>query len=339
MAKKQPPPIMLGQKSILIILIVLALVLAYLLVKPFIIVLLTAGILAYIFYPAHKWLKQKLKSNQASAWILTILITIIIVIPTGFLFYQVAKEASVGYLKMEQHVNSDFESCEYGKFCNFLKNPQVKYQIQSSFEKITNYISEGANNFIFSIPKRFIELLILFFSVFFFLKDGPALFKGARDVLPIPDSHERKIVSQLSEVTRSVIYGIFVVAIIEGIVAGLAFWLAGLTSPILWAIVVTILAFIPLIGPTIIWVPAAIYALFMHEPWSALIIIIGGVVISLIDFYVKPKTIGKRAKIHPIIIFIGLLGGIALFGVVGIIVGPLILALLITFLKMYKEEK
>lgn len=337
MAKKESK--IKGQKYIIITLIILAIILAFLIVKPFIIVLLTSAVLAYIFYPGYKWMHKKLKSKNAAAWIMTIIIMLIIIIPTGFLFYQVTKEASIGYVQFQHYVSSGFETCEQGKICDFLKNPQVTYQIESSIEKVTTYISENANTIIFSIPKRLLELLIMLFSIFFFLRDGPEMLAGIRKHTPLKTVHEEKILSQLKEVTRSVIYGVFVIAIIEGVIAALTFWFAGLSSPILWAFIVAILAFIPFIGPTIVWVPAAIIQLFFSEPWAAFIIVIGGAVISSIDFFIKPRTIGKRAKVHPIVIFIGLLGGLAFFGLVGIILGPLILALLISFLKMYKEEK
>jgi predicted PurR-regulated permease PerM len=260
-------------------------------------------------------------------------------VPSGFLFYQIGKEASIGYIRVQQHVSTGFESCAGNKVCDFLRSPQVKYQIQANTEKVTKYIEEGAKDFIFSIPKRIIELLIMLLSIFFFLRDGPEILSGLRNIAPLKDHHEEKIASQLKEVTRAIVYGIFVVAVFEAIIAALVFWLAGISSPILWAVVIAILAFIPLIGPAVIWVPAAAISLISHHPASAIILIIGGLVISSIDFFVKPRVIGKRAKVHSLIIFVGLLGGIAFFGISGIVLGPLILALLITFLKIYKEER
>jgi predicted PurR-regulated permease PerM len=310
-----------------------------LIIRPFIIVLISAAVLAYIFYPVYKWFVKKIKSKNSSALIVSVVILLIIIIPASFLFYEVTKEAGVGYVKLQQYANSGFASCETGKICDFIKQPQVKIQIQNTIEKLTNYVSESANEFIFTIPRRLLDLLILFFSVFFFLRDGPEMLHGIRKLSVIDVKHENKIINQLKEVTRSVIYGVFVIAIIEGVIAAVTFYFAGLSSPILWGFVVAILAFIPFIGPTIVWVPAVIIQLLFQEPYSALIIVIGGIVLSGLDFFVKPRTIGKRANVHPIVIFIGLLGGIAFFGIIGIILGPLILALLISFLKMYKEEK
>ena len=327
-----------GSRYILIVLLIIAFVLAFLIVKPFIVVILTSAILAYIFYPVHLWFKKKIKNNSISAWAISFLIILLIIIPTVFLFYQVTREAGIGYVRFQQYANSGFASCETGKICDILKSPHVQYQIKDSIEKITTYISDSAYDFIFSLPKHILNLLIIFFSMFFFLKDGPQMFKGMRKLSMLKTVYEDKIILQLKEVTRSVIYGFFVIAIIEAVIAGFAFWLAGLSSPILWASLVGILAFIPLIGPTIIWIPAVIIQIIFHEPLSALIIIVVGLIISAIDFFIKPRIIGKRAKVHPVVIFIGLLGGIAFFGLVGIILGPLILALLITFLRMYKEE-
>jgi len=328
-----------GLRAHLAFLLIAAIVIALFIIWPFLIPILTAAVLAYLFYPVYKAINRKTKKKNLSAFVVTIIIIAVIVIPTGIILYKVGREASTSYLRMKQIVYTGFEECKTGAICSFLKRPQTRYYFEQGLSKITDYLTESAYNFILSIPRRLLDVLIIFFTAFFLLRDGAYLVEKLRRYTPLRKKQEEHIFRQLKEVTRSVIYGFFLMAIIEGVLAAVAFWIAGMTSPVLWAGVVAILAFIPFIGATAVWVPAAVISLLFGETSAFAIIVVGGIIISSIDTFVKPRVVGKKAKVHPILIFIGLLGGLKLFGVVGIIFGPLILALVFTFIEMYRKEK
>jgi predicted PurR-regulated permease PerM len=321
------------------ILLVIAVVIALFIVWSFLIPILTAAILAYLFYPFYRIVNKTTRMKNLSAAVVTIIIILLIVIPAGFLLYEVGRETSAGYVRAKQIIYGGFEECEAGAVCDFLRRPQTRYYIEQGLTKITTYLTEGAYNFILSLPRRLLDLLLMVFTIFFLLRDGEHLVEKAREYNPLRRKHEEHIFRQLKEVTRSIIYGFFLMAIIEGIIAVITFRIAGITAPILWAIVIAILAFIPFIGSTVIWVPAAIILFLLGDTRAMAIIIIGGIIISSIDTFIKPRVVGKRAKVHPILIFIGLLGGLQIFGLVGIILGPLMLALVFTFIDMYRKER
>ena len=146
---------------------------------------------------------------------------------------------------------------------------------------------------------------------------------------------------------HAIVYGSIVVALIQGTLGGIGFWIVGIPSPILWGILMSLFALIPMVGTGIIWVPASLgmaaYGYLSGDTvmvWKAIGLFIYGVfVIAGIDNVLKPKIIGERAHVHPVIILLGVLGGLKFFGIVGFAVGPLILAIFITFLEIYEYEK
>ena len=147
--------------------------------------------------------------------------------------------------------------------------------------------------------------------------------------------------------TSAVIYGSLIIAIIQGMLGGIGFWVVGLPSPLIWAIVMIFAALIPYIGSSIIWFPAALILIFSGYVDSEPILIIKGAglilygtfIIGLIDNILKPKIIGDKGGLHPVLVLLGVIGGLNLLGFIGIIIGPIILAMLVTFIKIYEEEK
>lgn len=328
------------RKYFLAALVVVAIIVAFLLIRPFLISLITSMVLAYLFYPIYSKIHKKTNRKNFSAVIVTIIIILIIVIPATLLLFEVSKEVSVGYLRIRQTISGGFEECKSGFICDFLKKPGTMFYIQDGLQKITDLLTKNIYNFVFSAPRFLLNLLIIFFTAFFLLRDGKEFIEKLRTLIPFEKHHEERIFTHLKDVTRSIIYGLFLIAVIEGIMGAMLFMITDVSAPILWGTVIALLTFIPFIGASVIWVPAAIIKLISGgNHWSFIGIVIGGLIISYIDTFIKPKAIGKRAKVHPLLILLGLMGGISLFGLIGIIVGPLVLALLITFIKMYKEEK
>lgn len=333
----------------MIILVLATIVLALLLVWPYITAVLTSIILAYIFYPVYHWLNKKIKRENVSSFIVAILIILLISLPLGFILFEVAKEANVNYVILKQEIMSgtllNFP-CEKGIICagvNKLKEItsqlDVRYYLENSLKKATTYIAEGAFNFIFSIPKRLIDIFLTLFILFFLFRDGETILKSIEKATPLKKTQKDKIFKKMHEVTKGIVYGFFVIAIIESIIGAITFKLFGVTSPIMWGIVMGILALAPGIGPTLVWVPAVIIKFLDGSSGAAIGIIIGGIIISVIDTFLKPKVIGDRSNIHPIIMILGMLGGISLLGFIGVIVGPLILSLLVVFITMYKKTE
>ncbi|MBW2982515.1 AI-2E family transporter [Candidatus Woesearchaeota archaeon] len=331
-------------------LLVVLLALAFLIIRPYLIPVLTSAVLAYIFYPLYDLLNKKIKRPNLSATLISILIILLVLMPISLVLFQISKEANVSYILIKNKFMTgeifEVDCNDEGFYCmtmndlrNFMKRPTTRYYLEDGLKKVTVYVAEGAFNFIVSLPKRLLEVFITFFIIFFLLRDGKKFVAAIERAAPLKKNFRAGIFEQLHELTRAIIYGIFVIAVVEGVIAAITFKLFKVASPILWGLVVFILALLPAIGGALIWVPAMIMKYYAGHPWLALGILVGGVIISSIDTFLKPKIIGDRAKVHPTIILLGVLGGLSLFSLIGVIIGPLILVLLITVVKMSRGMK
>lgn len=323
---------------------------AFLILRSYLIPILTSVVLAYIFYPLYEWLNKNLKRPNLSAAVISILILLLVLAPVGIVLIQLSKEANVSYILIKNSITTGniFEvDCDIDSFyCNtmnelnnFIKRPTTRYYLEDGLKKITIYVAESAFNFVVSLPKRLLDIFITFFMIFFLLRDGKSFVKALEMATPLKKDFRKKIFDQLHELTRAIIYGIFVIAVVEGVLAGITFKLFKVSSPILWGLVVFILALLPVVGGSIVWVPAMLLKFYADKPLLGIGILVGGAVISYIDVFLKPKIIGDRAKVHPILILLGVLGGLSLFSLIGVIIGPLILVLLITVIKMSRGIK
>ena len=324
-------------------------VLAIAVVYPFITPILSSVILAYIFYPVYKWFVKKTKKKNASAMIVSVLIVLLFIIPMGFMLSQLGREANVGYVLVKQKLASSgiYENkCEEGAFCgvlNYVKKytsqQEIKIYIEDSLRKVSEWIADTTFSLVFKIPTLVLNVLLTFFFTFFLLRDGDKVVDVAEKALPWERKFKGVIVKQIREVVHSVIYGFFILALIEGILAGLTFYFFGVNSPIIWGLVVAFLTFVPFVGAAVVWVPAMVLKLVNGSVGAAFGILVGGLVIAYIDTFVKPRVIGGKAKVHPAVILLGLLGGLKLMGLAGIILGPIILSLFIMFVGILAKKK
>jgi len=177
------------------------------------------------------------------------------------------------------------------------------------------------------------------FLLILLLIQGSTMVKRVEKSLPVKKAHQDKIIKKFHEGIHAIIHGFFIIAILEGVIGAITFWLFGVSSPIIWGSVIAFLAFVPFIGGAFIWVPAVIIKFSNGMIGPAIGIVIGGLIISYIDTFVKPKVIGDKAEINPAIILLGLLGGLKLIGIIGIIIGPIILSLLVMFIKTFAKER
>lgn len=341
------------------LLILLIVVLSFIVVSPFITAILAGIILSYIFYPVYSKLNNKIKRKNLSSLIVTILVILILTVPLYFVINAVSREAYTTYILTKQKVSSgtlittDCESDQSSvcKIVNYIeekfKNPQIRYQFDSTIKKGSTYVIDNASNILLSVPNFFLNFFIVFFVLFFFLRDGHLFVKKIEKLLPLKDTHKKYVSKKFNDVMFAVLYGSIIVSIIQGALGGLGFLIFGVPSPILWGIVMMFFSLIPYLGSSIIWFPAAVLLIFNGYIQLDNIIILKGFllilwgifIVGLADNILKPKIIGDKAKIHPVLVLLGVLGGLKIFGFIGLIIGPIILAFLTTFIKIYEDEK
>jgi len=344
-------------KFFFILLLLVLAVIAFLMIRPFIVTILLAAVCAYIFYPFYKFIKKRIRSENVSAFIVTILIFTIIFLPVFFLFNTLAVEIYSSYKTFQQTLTNtsfvasgctdkSFVCSVINYFNSSLESSAFRANLNEMIRQGSNLILKGVSTFLLSIPGRIFQLFVMFFTLFFLLRDSRKIIQGLSYIVSIKPSHVHKILKEFDNSLYAVVYGNILIAFVQGIVAAVGFYFLKVPSFMLWGFLTIIASLIPFIGPPIIWAPLAIFRMvngyILHNSsifWNGIIIFLYGFfIISTIDNILKPKIIGDRAKTHPLVIFFGIIGGLAFFGFAGIILGPIILTLFWTCFDIYKTE-
>jgi len=315
-------------------------------------IFLTSIILTYVFYPLYKKIRRPLKYQSLSIIVTLILIIIIFLLPFVFIASQIPGQVSNVYGFVKENIigkglfdsnckNSDSGVC---KIINFVTNSEfldTDEIINTAFKKITSF----AGGIVASIPTLILGVVFSLFISFFLFKDGKKLLSSVVEIIPLDKKSSNKLVEQFGRVTHSVVFAHLIVAIVQGALGTLGFYIFGVPSPLFWGVVMAIFALIPVIGPAIIWLPASLFLIingllansyaFMGKGIG--LFLFGLFIISTIDNILRVKLVGGSAEVHPLTVLIGLIGGVSLFGLTGVFIGPIILSLLVTFLKDFSK--
>lgn len=313
----------------LIIILVLAGLLIYGL-SPYYSAFFGAIILSVLLRPIYKRFCKKL-SKPLSA-ILTILIGLLIVliplsIATTLIFSEVGTVIKAGseLAQQSQEITSNLP----------IDTASFISDVVQSFGSIVRSFLLGA---VSGFSTFMISMIILVFLLYYLLTRSKQISNAFVEIIPFSKKNARKLSEELSNVTNSVVITSGLIAIIQGVLLGIGFAIAGFPGPVLWGFIGAILSFLPVVGPTIIWLPAGIIALAQQNYFGGIFIVIWGFVSSQSDNFTRPRFQQRVGKIHPLISIIGIFAGLSLFGVIGVIIGPLILSYFFLTTKMFKEE-
>ncbi|MBW2977091.1 AI-2E family transporter [Candidatus Woesearchaeota archaeon] len=346
------------RKTIFTIIFLVLISISFLIIKPFLNAVLAGIILSYAFYPIYLRIHKKISNKNISSLIASVIVILVITLPLFFMLNTISQEAYTTYLLSKQKLSGGqfLETCEPAdklvcKTVNFLadkaNDPQVRYYIDTTIRGATTRITNSISGILFSIPVFFLEVFIVIFVMFFLFRDGEILVEKIERILPLKAAYRRHVFKRVNEMSYAVIYGSILVAIIQGALGGLGFLIFGLPSPLLWGIIMIFASLLPYLGSSIVWFPAALMLIFNGYInletnliiKGVLLIIYGVFIIGLADNLLKPKIIGDKGGLHPVLVLLGVVGGLSFFGFIGIIIGPIILAMLVTFIKIYEEEK
>lgn len=322
--------------------------------SPFLRPIFWSGVLSFGFYPIYKKILSSLKNESLAAALTTLLIFMTFVPLFTFLIFSIAHESVVLYEWLVNFVrNGDAE-----RFLTTLQSHPTIQKIRESdlfqwefvHDNIKRWFLGSANSVgsfalkqaalltksVFSAVINFLLMLLL---MFFFLKDGDRIYQFVRRVTPLDEKNKEMIFTQLSDTLSAVLRGQIFTAIVQAGVAGLVFWLLGLPFPLFFAALTFMTSLIPLIGAATVWVPFVGYLLIHQSYGKALTLFLLGVfVISLVDNFLKPILIGEKVKLPYLLLFLGILGGIQVYGLVGIFIAPMVLSLFFVLIKIYLEK-
>lgn len=320
------------------------------LLRPFFGPIFWACAIAVIFYPVQQKLLQRFNQRRNLAALLTLLLCIVIVVlPMIFIISSAVNEGAGIYKKVEEGEINPAQYIErfrtafpvvenslerVGIDLNKLKETATEAAMSSGKILARQTLSIGQNAFSFIL-----NLCLMLYLTFFMLRDGNKLIDLLVRALPLGDARERLLFSMFAGVTRATIKGNLVVAIVQGALGGFIFWVLGIPGALLWAIFMAIASLIPAVGPALIWLPVALYLFATGENVDALILIgFGAGVIGLVDNILRPILVGRDTKMPDYIVLLSTLGGLALFGINGFVVGPLVAALFMAFWGIFIRE-
>lgn len=327
------------KKITIAIILLILIVLAFFLVRPILLAIIMGLILAFIFSPVYDWVYRYSKSKNLSSLLICILLLVVIFLPLWFLTPIFVDQSIKIYIASQQ---MDFVTPLKNFFPELFVSEQFSAEIGSTIysfvTRITNSLMSSFSQLILNFATIFLQLLIVFFVLFFVLRDKEDLVEYIKSLLPFSKEVEKKLFKSSKDMTVSVLYGQVVIGILQGIIAGIGFFIFKIPNALLLTFFAALAGIFPIIGTALIWVPVVIYLLIAGDSLPAIGVMVFGICSSLVENLVKPIFISKRTNMNTSLILIGMIGGLLLFGILGIILGPLIIAYLLIVLELYRDK-
>jgi predicted PurR-regulated permease PerM len=321
--------------------ILAAFVAAFFLVYPFLKYLVFALLLTYLMHPLRRRLQTRLRNRSLVSTAMIMLILVAIILPATYITLQLVKEVRTAVARVADSPRRDAYLEKGEAWIKRITGEATDLHAYKDrlLTGAQSFLLKAAPNVVGSVTEWLLGLFIMFFVLFYSFQGGRRAFERIKHLIPLAPNLKEKLIEEVKNVTWAVIYGQVVTALIQGTLGGLGFFFFGVPNPVLWGFIMIIFSFLPLFGTPIIWVPAAIVKILSGETLRGVLLLIwGGVLVMNVDNFLKPRLISGRAKIHPVTVLLGVLGGLQLFGFIGLVVGPMILALLIALLRFYEEE-
>lgn len=323
-----------------------ALYMCWLMLQPFLDVLLWALVLVIVFFPVHRRILARTKSPSWAALLSSGLVIVTILVPLTLITLAVVREvaALAKYLQDNSGALLDPNSPLVGRILERI-SPYVDVDQLRSHDFIVERLKGLGGTlagrtlgFLGGFVGALVQVFFVIFTMYYLFRDGERLRTGLRSALPLETRQANDIFQRTSEVIAASVYGVLVIATIQGTIGGVAFWLLGLPSPLLWGVVMIMLSMIPMLGAFIVWVPAALYLVATGHWGKALILALVGVfVIGTIDNFLRPKLVGERTRLHELLIFFSVVGGLQVFGILGLVLGPVIVAITLALIDVYRK--
>lgn len=324
-------------------LVVLAavLVLVLFVLKPFVNILALGLILAILFRPLYRWFLKKVK-YQSLASLLTIAVILLIILGPLYLFGQILFNELLGLYDNYRHGDIVINRAELishvpEQFRDVVQN--ITSDINSFVGRISSSALNSVSSILSNVASFIVSFFVLFFIVFYLLKDGDHIKAVLMDISPMAGDQENKLFKRIVASVNGVVKGSFLIALIQGGVATIGFFIFGVPEPLLWGMFTVFAALVPTVGTAISLVPAIAYLFITGNVPQAVGLAIWGVAaVGLIDNFLGPKLIGNAAELHPVLVLLSIIGGVQFFGVLGFLIGPILMAIFVALIDMYRKD-
>lgn len=323
------------------------------LLLPFYGAVLWAVILAILFNPLQRRLVRWLKGRRTPAAALSVLACIcVVVIPGSLILGALAQEAAILYNRIStrefdpaaimarvhaalpEFLVETLADLEWGDFAD-MQDRFTSLLAQAAQAIATRAVSIGQ-----STAQFLFGLGVMLYVLFFLFRDGPGLTTTIRKASPLSDRHTAHIMGKFIEVVKATVKGNVIIAVIQGTLGGLTFWILGIEAALLWGVVMAVLSLLPVVGAFLVWAPVAFYMLLSGDYLrGAILLAVGVFVIGMIDNLLRPSLVGKGIRLPDYVVLVSTLGGLSLFGVNGFVIGPLIAALFVAVWSLFTDDQ
>jgi predicted PurR-regulated permease PerM len=316
--------------------------LCYLLALPFVPAIAWALAAAVVAHPLHEWIRRRLRRKSLAAGLSVLLVAITILAPAVFVIQQVTNDAASSLENLKNSLAGDGwrEIAQRNALvANVVEWIEREVNVQQQIEQAAANLLKMIKGILSGSIYVGTGLLITLFLLFYFFRDKDTIVGGLRKSLPLSPRETDDVFRNVQDTIYAIVYGSLFLALVQGTLGGIMFWILGLPSPLLWGSVMAVLAVLPVLGAAIIWVPAALYLALTGSIEKALILTAwGALAIGLIDNLLYPLIVKGRLRLHTVPVFISIVGGLVAFGAVGLVLGPVVLALAVALADVWRRR-
>jgi predicted PurR-regulated permease PerM len=324
----------------------IALYLCWLMLRPFLGVLAWAIVLVIVFYPVHKKIASRIGRRSLSALVSCVLVVLVFVLPLTMLVVAVIQELTKVVPNLPTNLSEllSQQPAILGRLSQWM---QARLGIDilglqdffiQQFRNLSESLLGASFSLVGNIVTSIVKAFFVIFTMYYLFRDSDKIVNKLPDALPLSREQSEALISRTQQVVSASVYGVVTIAALQGLLAGLAYWILGIPSPVLWAVLTAFVCMIPIAGSFLVWAPLAIYLIVTgHWTKAVLLIVWGALVISTIDNLLRPKLVGNQTRLHELFIFFSVLGGISVFGLLGIVLGPVVLAITLGLLETFSR--
>lgn len=319
--------------------------LVYLITKPFLVPLVWSAILAIFFYPIHSRIEMRFAPNRA-ALLSTLGVTLLLIVPTLVILVYATREAVATAAKLQSSLLNP-EKALPAQVLTWVRHhlPQpwrsadFSQPLRQAAESVATFLAEKFTAVVKNLFAFVLHLFIMVFGLFFMFRDAHGMVRGVRHLLPFDEEIQDDVLRESRDLVFASVAVALVIAGIQGLLGGLAFAIAGISSPLFWAVLIAFFSLVPVVGSALIWVPAALWLTLTGSWGRALeIVVVCGGVTAVADNIVRPLLLRNRTHLNELLLFVSVLGGLEVFGLVGLVIGPTVMAAAMAIFRVYMDH-
>lgn len=320
-------------------------VMAFRVVGVFLSYVLFGLFLAYLTFPIYAWLRARLRRPAVASSVMLILLTVALFVPFGFVLAALLRQvqdllASLSAADPQALLDTIAQriNTALGLPAEADSNPGSNL-VNDVYDSIQDALIAWLRDMPQLLAEGILGLLLMAYVLYYTYVDGERALAAIRDILPLDSEQRETLFREVGHVIRGVMYGTILLSAIQAILAAIGFAIFGVPSIALWSALVFVLALLPIVGAPFVWVPWGLYLIYIGETFRGIgLLIYCAILVNGIEHLIRPKLIGRTANIHPLLVLLGVVGGLAIFGFVGFIIGPLVLSVFVTVLNLYRKE-